>query len=426
MGPASGRDYRELPHGQRLESLQGGGTISPGFRWTEPGRNDDPRVVLEEEGLRFDAQGHADPEQFIGAEELAEAAGLDVDEDAITARRKKIKPRSPAATGISVSDAQFAFFERVRDHGLANATNISTWRRPYPQNWYEVRIGDPRGQILLQVNSQTKLVATQFWIGDDKDLYAGLLARRDAIEADLGFVLEWDARPDRKASKLTISRPGDFQDESQSQELVEWLVATGDTFARVLPKYLGTPQGSLEMLMPQVYGQELVKAKSAQGRPDPTLWDEESFHCWIEEHDPDNVDRLDFLLTRARSAGFTFSGSRTIDPGGGLPIYDRENTRLGTVYVYYFRDQGTSVEFNFGRISKMSEEQLPDAAVLDSFLRQLADTRGLHEVAANLRSSRFASRKPNVPLSSLSMDSIGKAVDALAILAGTQYQGPTP
>lgn len=151
---------------------------------------------------------------------------------------KKITPQARAVIGISVRDAQFAFFERVRDHGLANATNIDTWREPYPQNWYEVRIGDPRGQILLQVNSQTKLVATLFWIGHDKDLYAKLLAQRDAIEADLGFVLEWDDRPDRKASKLVISRPGDFQDEAQSQELVEWLVAMGDTFVRVLSKYL--------------------------------------------------------------------------------------------------------------------------------------------------------------------------------------------
>jgi hypothetical protein len=195
--------------------------------------------VLEDEGLRFDTEGRADPEQFIGAEELAEAAGLDVDADAVAARRKKIRPVARSGTEVSVKDAQLAFFERVRDYGLVNATNIGGWRKPSPQNWYDVRIGDPRGQILLQVNSQKKLVATVFWIDHDKDLYAELLAQRDAIEADLGFVLQWDDKPDRKASKLVASRPGDFLDETQSQELVEWLVTTGATFARVLSKYLG-------------------------------------------------------------------------------------------------------------------------------------------------------------------------------------------
>lgn len=218
--------------------LQSGGTISPGFRWTEPGRNDDPRLVLEAEGLGFDAQGQADPEQFMGAEELAEAAGLDVDEDAISARRKKFKPQAKSGSRTSLKDAQLEFFERVRDHGIANATNIETWRKPLPQHWYDVSIGDSRGVISLQANSQKKTVTALFWINHDKELYAKLLAQRDAIEADLGSVLEWDDKPDRKASKLVISRPGDFLDEAQSQELVEWLVTTGDRFAGVLSRYL--------------------------------------------------------------------------------------------------------------------------------------------------------------------------------------------
>lgn len=218
--------------------LQSGGTISPGFRWTEPGRNDDPRLVLQAEGLRFDAQGHADPEQFIGAEELAEAAGLDVDEGVIAGRRKKIKPQEESGDRIFLKDAQLEFFERVRDHGVGNATNIETWRKPLPQHWYEVSVGDSRGVISLQANSQKKTVTALFWINHDKELYAKLLAQRDDIEADLGFALEWDDKPGRKASKLVISRPGDFLDEAQSQELVEWLVTTGDRFAGVLLNYL--------------------------------------------------------------------------------------------------------------------------------------------------------------------------------------------
>lgn len=218
--------------------LQIGGTISAGFRWSEPGRTDDPRVVLEGEGLVFDAQGHANPEQYIRAEELAEAAGLDLDPEAIGARRSKTTPRLKPARRMSVKDAQLEFFERVRGYGKVHATNITTWRRPFPQHWYDVSLGDSRGQISLQVNSQKKLVTALFWIHNDKDLYGKLLAQRDVIEAELGFVLQWDDKPDRKASKLVVSRSGDFLEADQSQELVHWLVTMGDTFARVLPKYL--------------------------------------------------------------------------------------------------------------------------------------------------------------------------------------------
>jgi alkylated DNA nucleotide flippase Atl1 len=224
----------QMPNAWRV--LQSGGRVSPGFRWTEPGRVDDPRVVLEKEGLRFDPEGHADPDQFISAEELAEAAGFDVDEEAVAARRKNTKTQGKNKS--SLKDAQLRFFERVRDHGMVNATHIKTWRKPAAQHWYDLSIGDSRALISLQVNSQKKLASTIFWIHHDKDLYAKLLAQREAIESDLGCLLEWDDKPDRKASKIGISRPGDFLDETQSQELVEWLVTTGDAFARVLSKYL--------------------------------------------------------------------------------------------------------------------------------------------------------------------------------------------
>jgi hypothetical protein len=78
-----------------------------------------------------------------------------------------------------------------------------------------------------------------------------LLAQRTAIEADLGFEVEWDDKPDRKASKLVSRRPGDLLDGAQSQELVEWLVTRADRFAQVLAKYLqnrdlqGTPEDQL-------------------------------------------------------------------------------------------------------------------------------------------------------------------------------------
>lgn len=63
-----------MSNGHRV--LQVEGTISPGFRWYEPGRTDDPRAVLEEEGLRFDAAGRADRSQRLSADDLADLMGV--------------------------------------------------------------------------------------------------------------------------------------------------------------------------------------------------------------------------------------------------------------------------------------------------------------------------------------------------------------
>ncbi|WP_169982450.1 MGMT family protein [Microbispora sp. H10836] len=53
-------------HAHRV--LQSGGRISPQFRWLDPERTDDPREVLEKEGLAFDHAGRADPRRRVTAD----------------------------------------------------------------------------------------------------------------------------------------------------------------------------------------------------------------------------------------------------------------------------------------------------------------------------------------------------------------------
>ncbi|MEV0230922.1 MGMT family protein [Nonomuraea sp. NPDC050786] len=50
--------------------LQSSGKISPGFRWLDPERTDDPREVLEQEGVTFDQYGRAASSQRVTADKL--------------------------------------------------------------------------------------------------------------------------------------------------------------------------------------------------------------------------------------------------------------------------------------------------------------------------------------------------------------------
>jgi alkylated DNA nucleotide flippase Atl1 len=59
--------------------LQGGGTISPGFRWPDPADEREPRAVLEEEGLTFSPNGAADEGARLSTTALAERIGLVTD-----------------------------------------------------------------------------------------------------------------------------------------------------------------------------------------------------------------------------------------------------------------------------------------------------------------------------------------------------------
>ena len=69
----------QRPNARRVLKIDG--SISAEFRWPDPVRRDDPRMVLEAEGVRFDDTGRAAAEQRMTASELAREVGLDANGD---------------------------------------------------------------------------------------------------------------------------------------------------------------------------------------------------------------------------------------------------------------------------------------------------------------------------------------------------------
>jgi len=73
----------DVPNAQRV--LQVGGTVAPEFAWNDPERTDDPKQMLADEGVEFDAGGRASQAQRLTVEELRELLGDD--DDAATSSR---------------------------------------------------------------------------------------------------------------------------------------------------------------------------------------------------------------------------------------------------------------------------------------------------------------------------------------------------
>jgi alkylated DNA nucleotide flippase Atl1 len=100
------------------------GKVSPQFHWHDPHDTRDPYEVLRSEGLRFDATGNADPNQRLGAEDLAQLLGLGEDwtqpprdgednDSAVRSQRREsffrqLRDRQPPETAIAV--------ERLLEH----------------------------------------------------------------------------------------------------------------------------------------------------------------------------------------------------------------------------------------------------------------------------------------------------------------------
>ncbi|MDT0304279.1 GmrSD restriction endonuclease domain-containing protein [Streptomonospora wellingtoniae] len=85
--------------------LNAKGMIATDFRWLD-GRTDDPKQVLEEEGVVFDDKGRADPAQRLTAADLADLIGLDTSE----------VEDAPLRTNGTLEEREHRFHELLREN----------------------------------------------------------------------------------------------------------------------------------------------------------------------------------------------------------------------------------------------------------------------------------------------------------------------
>ncbi|GAA3640565.1 DUF4268 domain-containing protein [Microbacterium awajiense] len=154
---------------------------------------------------------------------------------------KDVRQSAASVTQVSeVNILQREFFERVREFGLGAAPRIKRWQTPKAQHWFDVSIGTSQAHISLTTNSLEKRVAVEIHIPNNKQLFADLLDERQVIEAQLKMSLDWRELPERKACRIVIEHRGDSADPGQQAELVQWVVATADSFARVFPGFISS------------------------------------------------------------------------------------------------------------------------------------------------------------------------------------------
>lgn len=150
---------------------------------------------------------------------------------------KAVKQSTAAGTVSDLKLKQQAFFEEIRNLGEGTASYVRSWAKPQPQHWYDVRVGSGKGHVSITLNSQKSYVGVEFYL-NAKEPYYELERRKEAIENALGMSLDWQELPTKRASRIQITKPGDFRDERSRAELRSWAVGTADSFARVFPEFL--------------------------------------------------------------------------------------------------------------------------------------------------------------------------------------------
>lgn len=133
---------------------------------------------------------------------------------------------------------QQAFWEKLREYGEQNGKLVRNWRKALPQHWYNIGIGSTRAKLAAKVNTQDSYVGLELYIYQDTELFYELQAKKSEIESKLGYTVDWQELPERKASRVIVTKSGNFQNESEQDELIAWLVTKADEFTKVFKKLL--------------------------------------------------------------------------------------------------------------------------------------------------------------------------------------------
>lgn len=131
---------------------------------------------------------------------------------------------------------QLEFWTRFKEYGKENGTKLR-FRKADPQHWMNVSIGHSNLHVSLTINSREGQIGVEVYIPDNKELFATLLEHKESIETGVGQKLEWMELSEKKASRVKLSRAGNFEDESKWEEYFEWLLRTAEKFKEVFPKY---------------------------------------------------------------------------------------------------------------------------------------------------------------------------------------------
>lgn len=150
---------------------------------------------------------------------------------------KTVKESAGNADLTETKIKQLEFWNGMKEYAKQSGSKLR-FHKSNPQHWMNMSIGSSDAHVSLTVRSKEGFFGVELYIPDNKELYTKLFEHKSKIEAELGQQVEWMALPDKKASRLRVSYPGDFADEDKWNLYFGWMLGVAENFKKVLPKYL--------------------------------------------------------------------------------------------------------------------------------------------------------------------------------------------
>lgn len=170
----------------------------------------------------------------IGESEIAPSFTVIEKPNDWTKEIKKITTINP------IQQQRLEYWQAFNDYAFMNQEFAKEFhkRKPSTDHWMDLSIGSSACHIDISRIQKRKALEVEIYINEDKELFHSLHANKNSIEEELGLKLNWRELPERKASRIIISKKAELDNQDEWQGQFEWLVDVCLKMKKVFKKYI--------------------------------------------------------------------------------------------------------------------------------------------------------------------------------------------
>lgn len=140
-----------------------------------------------------------------------------------TKEAKKTNPVRNASTQFL-----FDYWEAFNEFASKNAMFLKQFkvRKPRADHWLSYAAGSSKYSVDNCIWTTKQEIQVQFYIHNDKSIYFQLFEHKEQIEEETKIHYQWQELPEKKASRISISKQADLQNTDDWPSQFQWFVET--------------------------------------------------------------------------------------------------------------------------------------------------------------------------------------------------------